>query len=78
MVHRRLVFVLFSAAILVSMVREWSAPVSCALRQIEPGCARRTAVAAVPTKDLVRKGLAPRDLPWKSRNLPLQHALVKR
>jgi len=55
MVHRRLVFALFSAAILLSMVREWNAPVSCALRQIEPGCARRTAEAAVPTKGPYKK-----------------------
>jgi hypothetical protein len=29
--NRRLTFVLFAGAILFSMVREWSAPVSCAL-----------------------------------------------
>src|ERR1700745_543254 len=59
MVHRRLVFALFSAAILVSMVREWNAPVSCALRQIDPGCAGPTAEAAVPATGPSRKSLAP-------------------
>jgi hypothetical protein len=34
--HKRLIFVLFSAAILFSMVREWSAPVVCARSPLAP------------------------------------------
>jgi len=34
--NKRLVFALFSAAILFSMVREWNAPVSCARVNFAP------------------------------------------
>ena len=77
MVHRRLVFALFSAAILVSMVREWNAPVSCALRQIEPDCAQRTAEAAVPTKGPCQKRPCHKRSSMEIAQTTL-HALVKR
>lgn len=42
MPNKRMIFVLFSAAILFSMVREWNAPVSCARANILlPATSRR-------------------------------------
>jgi hypothetical protein len=36
---RQLVFAVFAAAILFSMVREWSAPVACARTTLHPAAA---------------------------------------
>jgi hypothetical protein len=41
MKNRRLIFVLFSAAILFSMMREWRAPAACA-RTVTVGLVRAT------------------------------------
>jgi len=42
MVACRLTFVLFAAAILLAMVREWNAPVACARAALIPSVAART------------------------------------